>query len=352
MKKIFFYFIIFIFPINCFALTDNSKSCVAIDIDSGRILYEKNKDNKQLIASITKIMTCIVTLENSDLNDTVKVGEEILKMYGTNIYLELGEKITVKDLLYGLMLRSGNDAAITLATYVAGSEEKFVKMMNEKAIELGMNNTVFSNSHGLDDDSCNYSTAYDMAILSKYAFGNKKYREIISTKRFSTKSSIKSYYWINRMSLLNDYKYCIGGKNGYTPKAGKTLVSLASKNDLILSVVSLDDNNIYDNHKDIYEMLFDKYKKYLIIDKDNFNINSYFYNDDVYIKKSFYYTLSENEINSITTLVNLYHKSKNNIVGEVIIKLDNYEIGRLKIYKKAKKKKEKSLFRKIIFEIF
>ena len=169
MKRLILIFFILIFPLNVFSLSDSSKSSIAIDIDSGRILYEKNKDEKLLIASTTKIMTCIIVLENSNLDDTVKVGEEVLKMYGTNIYLELSEEMTVRDLLYGMMLRSGNDAAIVLATYVGGSEEEFVRMMNEKAKEIGMENTSFSNSHGLDEESKNYSTSYDMSLLSKYA---------------------------------------------------------------------------------------------------------------------------------------------------------------------------------------
>lgn len=325
---------------------------MAIDVDSGRILYEKNKDEKLLIASTTKIMTCIIVLENSNLDDTVKVGEEVLKMYGTNIYLELGEEMTVRDLLYGLMLRSGNDAAIVLATYIGGCEDEFVRMMNDKAKEIGMENTSFSNSHGLDEESKNYSTSYDMSLLSKYALKNKLYREIIGTKKYNAKSSLKSYRWINRMSLIDSYDYCIGGKNGYTPKAGKTLVSIAKKDDLTISIVSLNDSDVYDNHINIYNYLFDKYKRYLIIDKDKFNINSYFYDNDVYIKNSFYYTLSDEEIDSITTLVNLKNELSNSIVGDLVIKLDNKEIGRLKIYKNNKKKKEKNLFQKIISEIF
>ena len=348
LKKIILFLVFLLIPSNVFSLNDNSRSSVAIDVDSGRILYEKNKDERLLIASITKIMTCIVVLENCNLDEKVKVGEEVLKMYGTNIYLELDEEMSVKDLLYGMMLRSGNDAAIVLATYVGGTEDKFVEMMNSKAKEIGMDNTTFSNSHGLDEETKNYSTAYDMGLLSKYAFSNNVYREIINTKKYSAKSSIKSYLWFNRMTLINSYDYCIGGKNGYTPKAGKTLVSVAKKDDLTISVVSLDDSNIYDNHESIYNYLFDKYKNYLIIDKNNFNVNSYFYDGDVYVKDSFYYPLSDKEVNSITTMINLSDKLNNKSIGNVVINLDDEEIGKLKIYKKHKKKKEKSLFHKII----
>jgi D-alanyl-D-alanine carboxypeptidase len=269
-------------------------------------------------------------------------------MYGTNIYVEVGEKLTVKDLLYGLMLRSGNDAAIVLATYVAESEENFVNMMNLKATEIGMNNTIFSNSHGLDDSTYNYSTAYDMALLSRYAYQNKDYRKIISTNKYSTQSSLKSYVWYNRMSLLNNYKYCVGGKNGYTPSAGKTLVSVAKKNSVTLSVVSLDDSDIYNNHENLYEEYFNKCMKYTIIDKDNFSIDSYFVEENVYLKKSFKYVLCEGEEEKISTLVEIKNNSTNNIVGNIVIKLDDDEIGRLNIYKENQKKEDKSIFQKFV----
>ena len=200
LKKIIFFTILFLFPIYVFA--DSGNSTIIMDVDSGRILYEKNANQKQLIASTTKIMTCIIVLENSNIENEIVVGDEVLSMYGTNIYIEPGEKIKIKDLLYGLMLRSGNDAAITLAHNTLG-EEKFIKKMNDKAKELNMNSTVFNNPHGLDDKTENFSTAYDMALLSKYAYGNSVYRKIISTKKYITKSSIKSYTWYNRMSLVN-----------------------------------------------------------------------------------------------------------------------------------------------------
>ena len=146
---------------------DTSKSSVVMDLNSGSVLYQKNANEKRLIASITKIMTAIITLENISLNKEIKVGEEVLKMYGTNIYVEVGEKITIKDLLYGLLLRSGNDASVVLANAVSKNEEEFVKLMNTKAQEIGMKNSTFSNPHGLDEETKNYSTAYDMALLSK-----------------------------------------------------------------------------------------------------------------------------------------------------------------------------------------
>lgn len=336
LKKIFLLILIIIFPVNVFA-----SSTIVMDNDSGRILYEKNSNEKRLIASTTKIMTCILVLENSDLSKKITVGDEILKVYGTNIYVEVGEILTIKDLLYGLMLRSGNDAAIVLANNVFNSEEEFISKMNTKAKEIGMNNTIFNNPHGLDEETKNYSTAYDMALLAKYAYKNKMYRNIISTKKYNTKSNLKSYEWYNRVELINSYKYSMGGKNGYTPKAGKTLVSYASKDNMNLIIVTLDDNDIYENHKYLYENYFKKYKKYIIVDKDNFTVDSSLINKKVYIKNTFSYLLSEDEVDDISTLVHITD-SDNNKVGKIIIKLKNKEIGNIDIYS-YKNKKENSI---------
>ena len=319
---------------------------VVMDMDSGRVLASRSMHEEKLIASITKIMTCIIVIENSNLDKEITVGEEILKMYGTNIYVEVGEKLKVIDLLYGLMLRSGNDAAITLAVNTSGSEEEFVKLMNKKALEIGMKNTKFSNAHGLDDESRNYSTAYDMALLSRYAYKNEIYRKIINTKKYISKSSLKTYVWYNRMSLLNNYKYCLGGKNGYTPRAGKTLVSVAKKDGVTLTIASLDDNDIYETHEYLYDKYFDKYKLYTIVDKNKFVIDKTLYPEDIYLKKSFKYLLTLEESKSVTTLIKLNEKVNSNVIGEIIISLDNEEIGRLNIYKKEKKKDRLTIFQK------
>ena len=325
-----------------FTISVYASPTIVMDVDSGRILYENSSHSENLIASTTKIMTCIIVLENSDIEKEITVGDEILDMVGTNIYISVGEKLKIKDLLYGLMLRSGNDAAQTLAYNTLGYDD-FVNKMNLKAKEIGMNDTIFSNPHGLDDKTNNFSTAYDMALLSRYAYKNKIYRKIISTKKYVTKSNLKSYVWYNRMSLINKYKKCIGGKNGYTPKAGKSLVSYATDNNLTLSVISLDDSEIYENHEKLYEKYFSIYKRYLIIDKNNFYMNRKYY-----LKKSFYYPLKEDEIDRVTTLIEIFSTTKNNMCGKITINLNNKKVGELNIYeKKNKKKKDISIFQKL-----
>ena len=268
-------------------------------------------------------------------------------MYGTNIYIEVGEKMTIKDLLYGLLLRSGNDAATTLATNVSKTEKDFVKLMNKKAKEIGMKNSIFENPHGLDEETQNYSTAYDMALLSKYAYQNKKYRKITGTTKYETKTDNKSYLWYNRNKLLTNYKYCTGGKNGYTPSAGKTLVTTASKNNLELTIVTLNDPNEYETHKSLYEKIYDKYKNYKIVDKNNFSIDKSFYDKKIYLKDSFYYPLTNEEINNIKTVVEIKNSNSNRPkIGKVKIYLSNKKIGELPIYTKQKEKENKSLLQK------
>ena len=334
MKKIIIIISLLIIPINVLAYNDTSESSIVMDINSGRVIYQKNADKKMLIASTTKIMTAIIALENGKLNKKVKVGNEVLKMYGTNIYIEVGERIRLEDLLYGLLLRSGNDASVTIAKEVAGNEEKFVKLMNKKAKELGMENTHFENPHGLDDNNKNYSTAKDMAILSKYAYKNKKYKKISSTKKYEFSTGRKTYLWYNRNKLLTNYKLCTGGKNGYTPDAGKTLVTTAAKDKLNLTIVSLNDNNSYNNHQRLYEEIFSKYTNYEIISKKNFNIDKEFYNKNIYIKKSFYYPLSKLELDDIKTVFSIDSTINSKKVGIIKIYLKNKEIGNLDIYKK------------------
>ena len=341
MKKVLVVLLLFLLPLNVFSKEDTfdtARSSIVMDLDSGRVLYQNNADEERLIASITKIMTCIIAIEERDLNSEVEAGEEILKMYGTSIYLELNEKMKLIDLLYGLMLRSGNDASVVIAKAVAGSEDEFVKLMNKKAKELGMTNTTFSNPHGLDEETKNYSTARDMAKLTSYAYKNKTYRKITGTEEYRVKTDNKSYLWYNRMKLLGDYKYCTGGKNGYTPSAGKTLVTTHKKGDLKITVVTLDDNDEYNNHERLAEYIFDNYSNYNIVDKKDFDLvlddNKY------YVKKSFTYPLTEDEKDNVKVLASIDDSLNSGKVGNIKISLNNKTLKKIPIYIEEKKKKE------------
>ena len=348
MKKIFLLLIVLILTTTKEVYAyDTSHSSIVMDTDSKRILYENNIHEKKLIASTTKILTAIVVLENTDINKKITIGEEVLKMYGTNIYVEVGEKIKIKDLLYGLLLRSGNDSAVALAVATSKTEEEFVKLMNKKAQTLGMKNSIFENPHGLDEETKNYSTAHDMALLSSYASKNKTYQEIVNTRKYESKTNLKTYLWYNRNKLLTKYEYCTGGKNGYTPSAGRTLVTTASKNNLNLTVVTLDDQNEYDTHQNLYEKIYNKYQNYEIVNKHNFKIDKNFYNGKVYIKESFSYPLTKEELNNIKTIVEIKNKNTNkNKIGKIKIYLSDKKIKEITIYGKQKEEKN-SLLSKI-----
>ena len=335
-KTIFlFYFIVtFLIPFKVRAY----ECAIVIDADSGRTLYEKNADERRLIASTTKILTTLVVLNNARLDDTVTVTDEILKAYGSSIYIKPGEKFTVEDLLYGLMLRSGNDAAIALAVYVAGSEEGFAVLMNETAKNIGMLNSSFSNPHGLDDENENKSTVRDMALLMKRAMENEDFRKITSTKKYVTKSNFGSFEWYNKNRLLTDYKYATGGKIGYTTRARHTFVSSATKDEKNLIIATFVDPDRFDTHETLYEKYFSLYKKYTLIDKNNLDIN-YKNGYRLFTSESFSMLLSDDEANRVKREVSLYenvkHINDGTVIGSVSISLDGVTYKRLKIYADA-----------------
>ena len=350
MKKILIIIILFSLGINSVkASTSTAHSYVLMDMDTGRVIESKNKDSPMLIASITKIMTCIIALENANINDIVKVDDTVLKSYGSGIYISLDEEIKLLDLLYGLMLRSGNDAAMMISTYVSGSEDDFVKLMNQKAKEIGMKNTVFYNSSGLDTSTIgNLSTAYDMALITKYAMENEIYREIVKTKKRIVKTNFKTYIWHNKNRLLS-YDYITGGKTGYTERAKRTLVSTASKDNMNLVVVTIKDSDDWNTHKTLYEKVFSNYKKYRVLSKDSFKVLGDNYYDSLYIKNNVDLMLKKNEINTLVSHIKLekIHNYKDNQkVGVNYVYLGNTLVHKEDIYVKKIKKDNSSRFRK------
>lgn len=335
MKKILL-LIILLLPISVNALS--AETAIVMDQDSGRVLYAKDIHKEKLIASTTKIMTAVIALENGRYTDEVEVGPEILKSYGSGIYIQLGEIITLEDLLYGLMLRSGNDAAMAIATYIGGSMEGFVKLMNDKAISLGLENTKFYNSHGLEESngSGNTSTAFDLALLTRYAMNNKKYREIVSSKSRTVKTNYKTYVWSNKNRLLSQYEYTNGGKTGFTEKARRTLVTTAKKDNKKLIVVTLNDPNDFSNHKRLYEEYFNKYKLVTILNKENFRVEENYYKQDkLYIKNNYKVLLTDKENKSIELNIKLKKLKKTNNkdkIGTVEIMLNNKMLHHEHIY--------------------
>lgn len=235
-------------------LAVSAKAAILMHADSGRVLYEKNADEHMLIASTTKIMTAIVVLEHCELDDLVEVDSRSAGIEGSSMYLKAGESYTVEDLLYGLLLVSGNDAASALALHVADSMEEFAELMNAKAAELGMTESSFKNAHGLDEEG-HYSTARDMAKLAAYCIGNEDFARIAGT----VSHTVGEQTLVNHNRLLREYDGCLGLKTGYTMAAGRTLVTCAERDGARYVCVTLNDPDDWDDHKALYDWAFANY---------------------------------------------------------------------------------------------
>lgn len=353
MRRISFFCILLLFYIpNVYASTSSAYEYILMDETTGRVIEGKNYNTPALIASITKIMTCLLAIESNKLEDIVVVDETILDSYGSGVYIEVGEELTLRDLLYGLMLRSGNDAALMIAKYVGGSVEEFVKQMNQKASEVGMTNTVFHNPSGLDNtDLGNYSTAYDMALLTRYAMKYSEYREIVKTKSYTLKTNKKTYVWKNKNKLLN-YDYITGGKTGYTEKAKRTLVSTASYDNMNFIVVTIRDSDDWNTHLDLYEYAFNNYTAYRVLNKNKFNvIGDTYYHGTFYIKNDVYIPLKNDETSSLISKVELKklpHYQQGDLVGYESIYLGDTLLYKENIYiDKIDSKKKTTFFDKI-----
>ena len=223
--------------------------------------------------------------------------------------------------------------------------------MNEKAKELKMTNTTFNNPSGLDYNGGNISTAYDMAILTSYAMQNNIYKEIVGTKKYTLKTNMNTYMWYNKNKLLHSTKYITGGKTGFTEIARRTLVTTATKDNLNLVVVTLNDGNDFKNHLDLYESTFKKYKSYKILKKGKINIVGEKYYNNLYIKNDFYYPLNEYEVDNIVLKFKLDKDSSSDIVGKVIVYFNDSSIYEDNVYQKTEKKKE-NIFIKIYNWLF
>ena len=232
------------------AVGTSAVSAVLLEGESGRVLYAQNADEERLIASITKIMTAVVALEHGDVNAPYTVTAEDMAE-GSSMYLTPGEELTLEELLYGLMLVSGNDAALAVAHCVAGDEASFVELMNETAARLGMTHTSFANPNGLDAEG-HYSSAADMAKLAAYALKKEAFRRIVST----TSITIGERYLANHNKLLKLYDGCLGVKTGYTKAAGRTLVSAAERDGMTLVCVTLCDGDDWNDHVSLLDYGF------------------------------------------------------------------------------------------------
>ena len=226
------------------SLNLNARSCVVLDRNSKKIIFGKNEYNRVKMASTTKIMTATVIIENCDLSQTVTVSKKAAGTGGSRLGLKTGDKITIRDLLYGLLLCSGNDAAISLAETAAGSVQEFSNMMNNKAKELGLNNSHFESPHGLDSDN-HYTTAYELALLADYALQNSTFRNIVGTKNYTITINGYPKNITNTNELLGSLDGVYGVKTGFTNGANRCLVTSCKRGemDIICVVLGCDTKN-------------------------------------------------------------------------------------------------------------
>lgn len=285
-----------------------AESYVAIDAESGRILSSNNADKKLPMASTTKIMTTILSIEMiPDINKIIEVPETCTNIEGSSLYLVPKQKTSIKDLLYGTMLRSGNDAALALA-YESGKNnegknnvDNFIEIMNNKAKEIGAYNTNFTNPNGLHDDN-HYTTAYDLALISKYAMESETFRDIASAKYYKAESLNTVLY--NKNKVVHQYDNGTGIKIGYTKAAGRCLSASASKDGTEIIAVVLNDNNWFNDSYKIFDWAFENFKKYNIVDEMQFITNTQ-YGEPVFALEKFSCLLSEEEKGKIKFVPNI-----------------------------------------------
>lgn len=321
--------------------SSSAKGMCVIEKDSGRILYSKNKDQKLPMASTTKVATAITVIENcDDLDESIVVNDSAIEVKGTSIYLRKDEEIKVIDLLYGLMLRSGNDAATALAYHIGGGIDEFAKMMNETAKKAGASNTNFVNPHGLDDPN-HYTTAYDLSKITAYALNNPIFEKIVSTKNYIIEATNKSEkrYLTNKNKLLRSLDGCCGVKTGYTSKAGRCLVSASKRDDCTIVCVVLNCGPMFEESSALINSAFNEFELKKIIDRNQEIYNEYILSDKegklyLYTDEDFYYPLRADEFDDIKIKYSVELKDAKSLdeVGKIDIFFKNDLIKSLKLY--------------------
>lgn len=283
MKKCMFFLCLFLSINHVQAVDFQGKSYIVMESTHQNVLEGYRINDVQSVASISKIMTAIVAIENGNLDEEYEIGEEVNEAWGSGIYIHIGDHMNLRDLLHGLLLRSGNDAANVIAKNIGGSIDQFVEMMNQKAQELQMTQTHFSNPTGLDEeDDGNQSSVYDMALLMSYCSQNPIFNDIVMKETYKREDGGGT--WHNKNRLLEEYEYCVGGKTGYTKKAKRTLVTRAIKNDISLVIVTFNCGNDFEFHQKKYEECFEKYKNVLVLSKGiyQYHGHSFLIDQDLY----------------------------------------------------------------------
>lgn len=276
MKKIILSIIISIAMLQCTWAGQpqvNAQSAVLMDMASGQVLWEKNSNEPMAMASTTKIMTAVIALEQGNMADIVEVSKKASQTAPVKMYLQAGEKISLENLMYAMMLQSSNDAAVAISEHIGGSVQGFAQLMNDKAKEIGCNDTLFVTPNGLDSGN-HHSTAYDMALIARYALQNDEFIKIINTPQISFSSDKKSYNVVNKNRLLTEYEGAFGVKTGFTGKAGHCFVGAAKREDkAYISVVlasgwgSMGKSKKWSDTKAILNYGFEAFEKKVLYEK-------------------------------------------------------------------------------------
>ncbi|MEK3914961.1 D-alanyl-D-alanine carboxypeptidase family protein [Paenibacillus sp. FSL H7-0331] len=329
------------------AISTHAETAALIDVRSGRVLYSKQGDKQMRIASLTKIMTAIVAVEQGKLSDSVKVGKNAFGKEGSSIYLKLNEEMSLHHLLYGMMLRSGNDAATAIAEHVGGTVEGFAYLMNEKARMIGMEHSSFKNPSGLDEAG-HYSTANDMAKLAAYSLRNPQFQEIVKTKlkKAPNPNEAWDYTWLNKNKMLQLYDGADGVKTGYTKLAMRCLVSSATRGGQQLAVVTLNDGDDWADHAKLLDYGFANYPLLPLVNKGD-GIEG----TEWVAGKEFLYPTQESEQGHYSYRVELNDANSASFrlgdVGRLVYTLNGQEIGGVPLFPKDSprlKLKERSAF--------
>lgn len=328
--------------VDALTITSAKGMCV-MEKDSGIVLYQKDMDLTRPNASTTKIVTAITVLEHCDnLDEVITVDNRSIGVEGTSIYLRKDEQLSVKDLLYGLMLRSGNDSAMALACHIGGTPQNFVDMMNKLCKEVGAKNTHFANPHGLDNAE-HYTTAYDLALVTAYALNNPIFAEIVATKHYTIpKTNISdARYLANKNRLLNSLDGCVGVKTGFTSRAGRCLVSAIKRNGVTLVCVVLNCGPMFEESVDLLNKAYREYDFSPVVVKDEPIYNEYYIDNirgelRLYADETFVFPVKERDKGKLKVVYNLYELTKNvdegEEVGEILVFYDNHLQKTIKLY--------------------
>lgn len=297
----------------------SASAWAVIDAETGRLLEGSNENVRLPIASLTKIWTALTCIESGTPPGDIVITPKAASAEGSSLYMKQGTKMHSDSLLYGLMLRSGNDAATALAEYAGGSVEGFVELMNTKAIYYGLDDTVFTNPSGLHDEK-HLSTAYETALMMHFAMKNEKFKTIATTKNHKYQREGETFNWRNKHRLLHSDKEAIAGKTGFTKAAGRTLVTYYERSGKKIIVVTLNDGNDWNTHRHLANKVFSEYKLETIAEKGRYSLIP---GVEMHLKSPVLLLLKKGENKKLTRLVQIPRNGKEDKSGVLTVSFDN-----------------------------